>query len=249
MITANKASPIMNILKTVLIDLNTVHIWRASTVISEEEEQDFSTVLSADEMQRADRFYFPIHRRRYIATRGMLRHILEYYLGIPAAKIVFLYSQLKKPYLAHTDLQFNISHSHDAAVFAFTQKFPLGVDIEKIEPTFKESVAERYFSTNEFSQLMKLPKEEQIPGFYRIWSRKEALVKALGAGLHFPLKLFSVALQEYVEQLHFEQGGYSSWHLESFSAYPEYQSAFATPQLVLKILYWDWTPQGPVKWT
>jgi 4'-phosphopantetheinyl transferase len=96
---------------------------------------------------------------------------------------------------------------------------------------------------------MTLAKEEQIPGFYRIWSRKEALVKALGAGLHFPLKLFSVALQEPVEQLHFEQGGYSLWHLESFAAYPDYQSAVATPQPVEKILYWDWTLQGPLKWT
>jgi 4'-phosphopantetheinyl transferase len=80
----------MNIQRTALIDSHEVHIWRASTIISKQEEHDFSTVLSADEMQRADRFYFPIHRRRYIATRGMLRHILEYYLGIPAAKIRFL---------------------------------------------------------------------------------------------------------------------------------------------------------------
>jgi 4'-phosphopantetheinyl transferase len=239
----------MTIYRTTFIDSHMVHIWRASTAISAQEEHDFTTVLSADEMQRADRFYFPIHRRRYIAARGMLRHILEYYLGIPAAKIAFLYSELKKPYLADTDLQFNVSHSHDAAVFAFTREFPLGVDIEKIEPTFKESVAERYFSTHEFAQLMRLPKEAQIPGFYRIWSRKEALVKALGSGLHFPLKLFSVALHDQVEQLPFEQGGYALWHLESFVAYPDYQSAFATPQPVERVLYWDWTPQGPVKWT
>jgi 4'-phosphopantetheinyl transferase len=229
---------------TLKIEPHSVHLWRAATTISEQEEQEFRAVLSADELQRADRFHFPIHRRRYIAARGMLRHLLADYLDVLPSEIAFLYSHYKKPYLAETDLQFNISHSHEMVVFAFTQKFPLGIDIEKIEPTFKDSVAERYFSEAEYAQLIGLPEPQQIPAFYWIWSRKEALVKATGQGLHFPLKSFSVSLQQDVEQLHFEQDGYALWHLESFTAHPEYQSAFVTPQPVKKILYWDWSTKA-----
>jgi 4'-phosphopantetheinyl transferase len=230
----------MPTLKNFLSESNTVHLWRASTAISDEEEREFRAILSADELERADRFIYPIHRKRYIAARGMLRQLLAYYMDILARDITFLYSHYKKPYLANTNLQFNLSHSHDMAVFAFTQQFPLGVDIEKIENSFKESVAERNFSEKEFSQLMALPEDERIPAFYWIWSRKEALVKAVGEGLHVPLKSFSVSLQEREEQLHFEYDSHSLWHLESFIAHPDYQSAFVTPQPVNKILYWDW---------
>ena len=232
--------------KTLTVDPQTVHIFCASLSISEQEEQDFRSLLSWNEIERADRFYFPIHRRRFIAARGILRTLLGQYLSMTPQAIHFLYSKHHKPYLAASDLQFNVSHSHEMAVFAFTRTYPIGVDIEKIESTFMSAVAKRYFSEKEVEQLMALSDAEQIPAFYQIWSRKEAFVKAIGAGLHFPLKAFSVSLTQQVEQLPFEHEAYREWHIEGFNAHPDYQAAFVTPQPVNQVFYWDWLASGSV---
>src|SRR5580700_7174254 len=103
----------MSKLPVMTLEPHTVHVWHASTLISEQQERALSDLLSADEMQRANRFHFPLHRRRYIAARGMLRQLLEYYRDQPARDFHFEYTRYKKPYLADTELQFNISHSHD----------------------------------------------------------------------------------------------------------------------------------------
>ena len=87
---------------------------------------EYSTVLSPDEADRANRFHFELHRARYVNCRGSLRHILGRYLHRAPAEICFRYEGNGKPELVEEQneqqLRFNISHSSDLALLTVTWK-------------------------------------------------------------------------------------------------------------------------------
>ncbi len=230
------------------LNKHTVHLWRVALTDFATQEKELLSLLSPDEVQRAERFRFNIHRVRYLTARAMLRKILSLYINIAPEKIIFSYGKRGKPYLRDNplDLQFNLSHSEDMAVYALTQQEEIGVDIEKMSAEYKESIAKRFFSSQEYLQLAALSKQEQIVGFYHLWARKEAVIKALGEGLFAPLADFSVSAQEKVETLVLTHAQKEhSYHIESFNVHPDYQAAFATSQTVENIFYWEWTLTGP----
>lgn len=222
-------------IKDFSIQANEVHLWRAPLTINTADENIFLSSLSTDEKIRAERFHFPQHRRRFIAARGLLRKLLSYYQHTQPEKIIFQTHLRGKPYLANTSLQFNVSHSDEMAVFAVTNNFSIGVDIEKIKQDFNAGVAERYFHPDEYTFILSLPEAKQAAEFYRIWSRKEAWVKALGEGLHYKLSSFSVLEDKPM-----------GWHIESFAAHPDYQSAFAAQHDVGKVCYFEWVDKQPL---
>lgn len=215
-----------------------VHLWSARLAISDEQEKALLSLLSTDEILRANRFRFAHHRKHYIAARGILRCILGGYLHKQALDVCFEYSAQGKPYLAACeDLQFNVSHSHEMAVYAITRATAIGVDIEKIEATYEDGVAKRYFSDQEYAQLLALPAAQRTQGFYAIWSRKEALVKAVGEGLSYPLSNFSVPIASSITETHLSFNNQLDWHLQSFFVEAGYQAAFATRQAVSEVRY------------
>ncbi len=218
-----------------------IHLW--STDLTRVVDETKLAFLSPEEHDRANRFHFPLHRHRFIAARITLRYLLSLYLDSPPDKIVFSYSEYKKPYLAtHPHLFFNIAHSHDIALYAFTLNHTIGVDIEKIREHYEEAIAKRYFSPYEYQSLMQLPKEAKAMAFYRLWSRKEALTKAIGKGLHIPLSNFSVSINENVETINLEN---DTWTLVSLPLYSDYQSAIASNQSIKNISYWHIIDQQP----
>src|SRR5262245_16151833 len=101
-----------------------VHVWRADLDPDSSCLEHLQRSLSIDELQRAARFHFPRDRRRYTVARGVLRDILSRYLGRPPSELRFRYSAYGKPALAGTfadsALRFNVSHSHEVALFAVT---------------------------------------------------------------------------------------------------------------------------------
>jgi len=79
------------------------------------------------------------------------------------------------------------------ALIAVGSEHRLGVDIEKIRGDVDTaSLAERFFSLRERAGLQALPDRLRVPGFFACWTRKEAVLKATGDGLSFPLADFSV---------------------------------------------------------
>jgi len=92
-------------------------------------------------------------------------------------------------------LSFNVAHSHEIALFAFTPQGEVGVDVEyqRDLPDLAQ-VAERFFSARENEELQGLPADQQREAFYNCWTRKEAFIKALGDGLTHPLDTFVVTL-------------------------------------------------------
>jgi 4'-phosphopantetheinyl transferase len=93
------------------------------------------------------------------------------------------------------DLHFNLTHSHNVALFAFTLSGEVGIDVEYIRPSHREmDLAERFFSPQEVAALRAFPESSQREMFFRCWTRKEAYIKARGAGLSISLASFTVSL-------------------------------------------------------
>lgn len=225
-----------------------IHLWRVRLTDLVNQEERFLELLSPDEVQRANRFRFPQHRNRFILARGILREILGLYTSRQPQEIAFDYGPRGKPYLKNNDLelQFNVSHSDDVAVYALSQNAEIGVDIQKIEAGHHESVAKRFFSAEENKQLQQLPEEERAEGFCQLWACKEALIKAVGEGLYVSLGDFSVALHEQSQWITLTHDQHTqTFYLENFVAFPEYKAAFAVSQKIQEQKYWEWTALGP----
>jgi 4'-phosphopantetheinyl transferase len=168
--------------------LNDVHIWRINLNSSESQLQFFRETLSSDEIARAQRFYFPEHRQRFIAGRGTLRAILGQYLGIDPKQVEFEYQPRGKPLLAakfaDKGLLFNLSHSQDLALCGVSYQNQIGVDLEYIRTMSDlEGLAKRFFSSREYEYLRLISPQEQQQIFFRYWTCKEAYLKATGDGL------------------------------------------------------------------
>lgn len=211
-----------------MLNANKIEIWSANLNISDQQVAEQAAVLSIDEMKRAERFLFPIHKKRFIAARYALRKILSHYLNVAAPEVLFQYNKYQKPELyspKEPPLFFNLSHSDDVALLAFRLHHPIGIDIEQCKPEINLKLADRYFSTAENKDFQQLHDAEKVPAFYRVWTKKEAFIKAVGKGLTIPLNSFTVSLKANSEQIYFEN---KLWYLFSLNQYPNFQAAIAS---------------------
>lgn len=183
----------------VRLDTASVHLWRATLDLDEREAGRLAALLSEDEQARAARLRVPLARQRFVAGRGLLRHLLGVYLEVAPQSLRFAYRPHGKPYL-HPDLgapdvRFNLSHSQGLALFAFAAGREVGVDLEVIRSDRDHAkLASRFFSAREVQALQALEPGDRMAGFFRCWTRKEAYLKARGEGLAIPLDSFSVSV-------------------------------------------------------
>jgi 4'-phosphopantetheinyl transferase len=207
-----------------------IHVWEFRSEVSEPCPEEFTILLSPDERERAARFHFEKDRLRFSATRARTRMILGAYLQSDPREVLFKYSPREKPHLANAslDIRFNVSHSGDQAVVAVTSGREIGVDVEQIRSNIDcEQLAERFFSPGERKFLQELPEEKRLHAFFRLWTCKEAFLKAHGTGLSRPLSSFDVQLGERLGNLLRIRGNageenlWSLVELESSSGYPE----------------------------
>lgn len=228
---------------------HSVHVWRAELSKYFSQLDYFYSLLSADEVERAQRFIFDIHRQRFVAGRGILRLLLSQYLNYPANKLVFTYDEHEKPWLdmnivpSDPALFFNVSNSEDLVVIALAHNELLGIDVEFIRHDIEiTEIAERFFSSNECNALNKVPDENKYKAFFTIWSRKEAFIKAIGEGLTFPLKDFDVSLIEQPNGLLSIKGNQEAaqqWSLLSLDFGAEYCGALAYKGKIKELLQQD----------
>lgn len=156
-------------------------------------------ILSAHERARANRFVLETARRRYVLARARLRRLLGARLQVRPQDLRLVTGRHGKPALggrhAATGLQFNLSHSEDMVVYAFSWAGEVGVDIEALRPLRgADEIAAMMFSQRENAAYRALDRCHRLDGFFNCWTRKEAFVKALGSGFHHPLKRFDVSL-------------------------------------------------------
>jgi 4'-phosphopantetheinyl transferase len=174
-----------------------VRVWAAWLDLAGEVIDGLWPTLSTAERERAARFAAQRERTRFVAARGLLRAILGSALDAEPHSVEFRYDAKGKPSLggalARSGLQFNLAHSGGLAVFAVARDRQVGVDVEQLRqvPELAELVG-RYFSTGERAEMQRLTGEETLRGFFRIWTRKEAWLKATGEGITGSLETIDV---------------------------------------------------------
>lgn len=223
-----------------------LHVWRI--FLDRMPVDKFYLLLSEDEQGRARRYHFAQDRDYFIAARGALRTLLACYLKQPAENLRFSYAEYGKPILAGAQdeqLHFNVSHSKDLALFAFARSQPLGVDIEYMRALQDDiQLAELFFSAGELACLKHLPDAARSRAFFNCWTRKEAYIKALGAGLSMPLDRFEVSLLPgQAAQLlnvddHPDEAAH--WSLYDLQPHPDYVGALAVKGHDWRLSYWEW---------
>lgn len=123
-------------------------------------------------------------RSRFLAGRTWLRVVLGRYLDLTPDSIRFAVAERGKPSVVDGgDLAFSFSRSADVALVAVTQGRSIGVDVERIREVDHAPLAQRFFAPAELAWLGSLPELERRDAFFGLWVRKEAVVKASGAGL------------------------------------------------------------------
>jgi 4'-phosphopantetheinyl transferase len=186
--------------------------------------------LSDEERERANRFTNEPARNRFVAGRASLRIILSQYLYVTPSSLRFSAGAHGKLALADNALSFNLSHAGDYALIAVALAAPIGVDIEKMSASRNlADIAARFFSPAEQAALTRMEEGGRIDLFFRIWSRKEAVIKALGEGLACPLASFDVSADDDARLLAFRRVGIDAhaWFMMNIDAAPDYCGALA----------------------
>jgi 4'-phosphopantetheinyl transferase len=153
----------------------------------------WASVLNESERARAARFVFPRNRVEYVAAHVLARRALAAATGYPAAEFHFEAGVHGKPVARIGDTaagtHFNLSHSRGMVAVAVAP-FEHGLDVEPLDRSVNLSIAGRYFCPEEIAWLGGLPQERQGEGFLRLWTLKEAFIKATGLGLSQELDSF-----------------------------------------------------------
>lgn len=234
-----------------VLEAGDVHIWRVSLEAASLQAPKFWGLLASDEIKRAQTFHFSRDRDRFVTVRGILKMLLGTYLGTSPREIEFHYGPRGKPALspqrAGAAPSFNVSHSHDMALLAFTLDLSVGIDVERIRPEVaREQIAERFFSAQETAALCVLPESLQPAAFFNCWTRKEAFIKATGDGLSMPLDQFSMSLVpgEPARLLEVKDGHpeLSHWLIRELDVGSGYAAALAVQNPVEQIFCWEYPP-------
>jgi 4'-phosphopantetheinyl transferase len=210
----------------------TIDVWTWPLDVGAAERERLARFLSDDEAARAGRYHFARDRERHVVARGRLREILGARVSSAPGLLEFAYSAHGKPTLAapRQAPHFNLSHSHGLAALAVCDGTELGLDIEAILP-LEEDIAGRFFSSSEVRALRALPEADRLPGFYRCWTRKEAVLKSLGDGLSRALDSFDVSLSARaparIERMDGEPDAPRTWTLIHVDPAEEFVGAIA----------------------
>jgi 4'-phosphopantetheinyl transferase len=180
------------------------------------------TTLNTAERLRAERFAFPKHRAQFVAAHTLTRVMLAKLTGKPADQLRFTIGDHGKPTVcidaASEAPSFNLSRTDGLVGVAAANghNCAIGFDLEPINRNVSLSIASRYFRSDEIAWLESLPRSERKTGFLRLWTLKEAFIKATGTGLAqdlaefwfdlTPLHIhFAPSLQERTEDWWFQQ--------------------------------------------
>ena len=216
-----------------------VHIWSLDCSANGFDLSALRASLTADECERADRFVFDKDSQQFTYARGVLRWLLGRYLNCPAAGLHFDYGEHQKPFLPAAQqaspypLYFNLSHSRQWVIYAFSHSPHIGIDIEYMHKDRKTlDIAERYFTPGEIERIKQA--QDSQAAFYHYWTHKEAFIKATGKGLAQSLKSFEIepdsgtrsrlrvhTIPEIMEQ---------NWQLHALDIASDYQAALAIEQ-------------------
>jgi 4'-phosphopantetheinyl transferase len=182
-----------------------VHLWLAN-VDGGANETD---VLSSAERERAAKFRFDHHRRRWAAARVLLRLVLGRYLATGPESVVLELGDHGRTVVRWPGdsewLSFSPSRSGDLALVGVAREQRIGVDLERIRPDLEFVAIARRALGDEVADHLEVERDEKRAGeFFRAWVREEARGKCRGTGLvepedearHIPLLVTDLAIRD-----------------------------------------------------
>ncbi|WP_016909658.1 4'-phosphopantetheinyl transferase family protein [Streptomyces xiaopingdaonensis] len=218
------------------VDPFSVHLWAVPLESWADDPDAMYEALSPAERKRADAFVFDRHRRQYVISHVFLRRVLARYSGTPERELAFRTGSHGKPRLASrtesAGLEFNLSHCGELALVGLGRR-PLGVDVETVREGPDAVGVAGYFHPAERRVLDALPPDRRADAFFRGWTRKESVVKAIGRGLSVPLSAFEVELEgdepsvALARSAEFPDG--PGWHVVHLEPVPGVVGALAVP--------------------
>jgi 4'-phosphopantetheinyl transferase len=224
-----------------------VHLWSAALERPTDEVDRLVGMLTPDERDRAKRFRHRQLHDHFVLARGTLRLLLSRYTGIEPAAVRFRFGPQGKPYLAEPDwawLQFNVSHSHGLALYAFTRQIEVGVDVEQVRPFNDLGFAERFFTPGEVDALRRVEPERRTEVFFHAWTRKEAILKATGEGIAYGLEHVEVTVHPEdaprIVRLNGDPQPAAHWFLCALTPASGYVGAVALPHRTCRLACWHW---------
>lgn len=194
-------------------------------------------MLTFDERERLERFSLPDLRRRFLATRGITRTILGKALATAPEDLRFEPTPQGKPELVVPRLKspfsFSLSHTGEILMLAYGFASDIGLDVETVRDGYEPGpIIRRFFSATEAEEWQRLIAEDKVRGFFRAWTRKEAILKATGLGIS-GLSLFEVSFapvdRKALRRHHEHPGSESDWWFADFEPQPGYQACVTAP--------------------
>jgi len=218
---------------------------------SEKVATGYYSILSQEEKNRAEKFKLDEVKFRWIVTRGLLRVLLANYIECDPGEIEFRNNKYGKPLvnspLLDSRISFNLSHSSNVAVYVFTQNKYVGIDVEMINeiPNLKD-VIDLCFHEEEKKWFSNVPLNKRNEIFYKIWTSKEAYIKAIGKGFSFsPDKICldqdsngGMSFKEIIGDQDFKK-----WKLLSFKPHSHFISSIVVDGDDLITEYYSINPQ------
>jgi 4'-phosphopantetheinyl transferase len=173
--------------------------WIQPEAASAADLADWTTILSAEERDRAARFRFDADRVAFIAAHALKRRMLSEQAGLPPTAWRFVAGPAGKPELdpAHglPWLRFNLSHARSLVACAVAVGDDIGVDVESLDRRPPAAgLAARWFAPEENALLGTLPEPGRTEAFLKLWTLKEAFVKATGDGIALGIERVVFAL-------------------------------------------------------
>lgn len=205
-----------------------VHIWIVNQDQVVDYKSHFLQLLSQEEQERLLAFKCRDSYLRFVLRRGILRMLLALYTQQHPAEVVISVRKYGKPYLASGELHFNISHSDELAIMAFSEN-RLGIDIEKIQPIDDAVlVVNHQYSTCEQQYWSSLDEDERLSAFYKIWTGKEAFIKFIGTGLTMPLKSFDIVVNDETRYIRLPNKQTNDYHVYDVPVAHDYLATLIT---------------------
>ena len=230
-----------------------IHIWLARLVEDEDCTEKFVSLLDRREAARAARFLYNRRRMHFVQSHGIVRRILAGYAGVgDPADLVFRRSRLGKPRLvapaAASRLHFSLSHSGDCCILAVRLGQPLGIDLERLHDLPQAfHIARRNFTAAETRMLAGLRGDARRDGFFALWTRKEAVVKAMGASLAANIGRIEFAPDGagHLASLDGDRSRTRGWFVLGLDVEPGYVAALATARPFRGLQHFIWSGVTP----
>jgi len=148
----------------------------------------YTGLMSDEERERGARMLVDGARQLHLLARALQRLALASYLpGVAPRELRFVRSGAGRPSLAPPfnagGLDFNLAHTRGLVVLAVARDLEIGIDVERYDKHAPLAAARRYFSREEVAALEALPRDAHPRRFLRLWTLKEAYLKAIGSGI------------------------------------------------------------------